>query len=395
LQVIGGVSALIAILYILVSKSNNLASKNNNAPFQSQLPIPEKFVFNSWLINSTDEKLQNAPSANTLLDLHNFKFLLNNVSKCDSADDTTFMMILVHSAPENAVARQAIRETWGSREKIQDSSIRLAFLLGKSETEDFKLKRESHLYGDIVQGNFVDSYRNLSYKHLMGYKWTLQYCSSTTFVLKTDDDAFVDLFQLVDFIRRNFGSHPTNTLICNVMPEGTRPVRFVDFQNTTADINLQPQRVNKWSVTKGEYVDERYPKYCSGLAYLATTDVLRDFYEISGRVKYLWIDDVFVTGIIRDLAKVEPFYLNLRYLYEPQKYRKWLERDHLTEKENTRVLFRRNIEIKRKGGQEGEPSHHFQPQRRMRLPFTFVHLERGNFMTADMHNLWNKVVRKE
>ena len=58
------------------------------------------------------------------------------------------------------------------------------------------LENESRRYCDLVQGDFVDSYHNLSYKGIMGNLWVAEFCAQADFVVKTDDDMFVDLYQV-------------------------------------------------------------------------------------------------------------------------------------------------------------------------------------------------------
>ncbi len=51
--------------------------------------------------------------------------------------------------------------------------------------EDLKAIQEEHqLYGDIVQGSFLESYRNLTLKAVMGLKWVTTYCSNAKYVIK-------------------------------------------------------------------------------------------------------------------------------------------------------------------------------------------------------------------
>ena len=38
----------------------------------------------------------------------------------------------------------------------------------------------------------------------------------------------------------------------------------------------------------------------------------------------LWVDDVYMTGMVREYLGVSPFYLNLRYTYELGRPTKWL-----------------------------------------------------------------------
>ena len=36
--------------------------------------------------------------------------------------------------------------------------------------------RENDLHHDLVQGDFLDTYRNLSYKNIMGQLWASEFC---------------------------------------------------------------------------------------------------------------------------------------------------------------------------------------------------------------------------
>ena len=56
--------------------------------------------------------------------------------------------------------------------------------------------KENIQYADIVQGNFVDSYHNLSYKATMGNLWVSEFCEQAEFVVKADDDVFIDIFEV-------------------------------------------------------------------------------------------------------------------------------------------------------------------------------------------------------
>jgi len=304
----------------------------------------------------------------SILDIPHFHYTLNNHQLCQLSPNSNtsngiYFVILVHSAPDHFVERQAIRTSWGSVKSFRNWSIRLVFLLGQltkshEETSNSAVQEgilsESDLYGDIVRGNFADTYRNLTYKHLMGYKWVLRHCPLAKFVIKTDDDAFIDIFQIFDFAQRNYGLAPADILLCNIYPEGTKPVRNSSTENPEG---------YKWIVSRTEYPFDIYPKYCGGLGYLTTVDVIRRLSGIGDSLKeFLWIDDVFVTGVIRELAGKEPFYLNLRYSYDEVEYRNWLN--------------------------DRSPRH-----RLRKIPYMFVHVTRGPRFDEDMAQLWRKTVR--
>lgn len=94
-------------------------------------------------------------------------------SGCETGrDDATVVLILVTSAPHHFDRRQAIRETWGSIAAAADSRSSLSrsrtvFLVGRPTTDDavaFLLDNEMSRHGDVLLGDYVDTYRNLTLK---------------------------------------------------------------------------------------------------------------------------------------------------------------------------------------------------------------------------------------
>ena len=72
------------------------------------------------------------------------------------------------------------------------------FCTGSTFDENIQrsLEEESQEYGDLVQGDFLDNYHNLSYKGIMGNLWVAEFCSQAEFLVKTDDDMFVDMYEV-------------------------------------------------------------------------------------------------------------------------------------------------------------------------------------------------------
>ena len=69
--------------------------------------------------------------------------------------------------------------------------VRLAFLFGRLTSvagAEEALAAESDLYGDIVQADFEDSYRNLTLKSLTCLDWVINYCPSAQLVLTLCND---------------------------------------------------------------------------------------------------------------------------------------------------------------------------------------------------------------
>ncbi|KAJ6643331.1 Beta-1,3-galactosyltransferase 1 [Pseudolycoriella hygida] len=241
---------------------------------------------------STHEDVGNELHDDTLVNLYNFKFVLNNAAICkQNASNHTHssLVIMIHSARDHFSERYAIRRTWGSLKTYMNWNLHLIFLLGidsKSHPGNHvenRIMEESNEHKDIIMGNFEDTYHNLTYKHLMGYKWVSTFCSNAEIILKTDDDMFADTFQIVEIVLEEF-RNANKSFVCVDM-HGNKPIREVD---------------NKWYVSEETFPDESYPSFCSGVAYLMRAADAAKIYSVSNKTKFFWIDDVFVTGILRE-----------------------------------------------------------------------------------------------
>lgn len=137
---------------------------------------------------------------NRLIDLNDFQFLLPQ-PVCGNHIEA---LILIHSAPKNNEKRQIIRETWASitHHKVE-SPLRVLFLLGAVTSKELQqdLQKENNLYRDIVQGSFIDDYRNMTYKHIMAFKWFLYNCPQAQLLIKVDDDVYVNTPQLIKYLK--------------------------------------------------------------------------------------------------------------------------------------------------------------------------------------------------
>ena len=84
---------------------------------------------------------------------------------------------------------------------------RVVFLLGNTASPDSGLEQEIREeeagHGDIIREDFLDTYQNLTLKTLAGIKWTGQFCHQAEFVMKTDDDMYVNLVNLFELVKTN------------------------------------------------------------------------------------------------------------------------------------------------------------------------------------------------
>ncbi|KAJ4432356.1 hypothetical protein ANN_20975 [Periplaneta americana] len=157
----------------------------------------------------------------------NVTAIIPQLDLCSSPE--LFLLVVVCSAVANFKERAAIRETWASFPSITNSSnsVRVAFLLGEPDNSTLQdlVEEESFQYSDIVQEGFVDSYNNLTLKSVMMLKWVSTHCRSVRYIMKTDDDMFVNINNLLRLLRpRAVSNLLVGALIC-----GARPI--ADTQN--------------------------------------------------------------------------------------------------------------------------------------------------------------------
>lgn len=76
-----------------------------------------------------------------------------------------------------------------------------------------ELSTEQSLYQDLIIANFIDSYDNLTLKTMSMLEWMKDYCNQSEYLLKTDDDMFINVGNLLAFVGRIEVSH-INLTVC-------------------------------------------------------------------------------------------------------------------------------------------------------------------------------------
>ena len=109
-----------------------------------------------------------------------YTYVINNKTLCSAGGGNLTYIIYVHSAPGNRKRRDNIRQSWGQVNLFTQFPSRIVFFVGlTSEKIQSDLEKESQLYGDIIQSNYKDAYRNLTFKAMGAMKWISDYCPNT------------------------------------------------------------------------------------------------------------------------------------------------------------------------------------------------------------------------
>jgi len=218
-----------------------------------------------------------------------FNYLQTVDDVCPEARSATVQLlavIVVCSAVENGARRHAIRQSWGSAEHVSRLGLRVVYVLGRAEGHDGDVLVEGRRHSDIVQADFVDSYSNLSVKSLAALDWADQHAGCARFVVKTDDDSFI------------------NTHLLSRDLAGTAHRRFV-MGHVIA--RAQPVRTPgaKWFTPISLYSADVYPTYASGAAYVISGDAIRPLLRAAASSRLFWIEDVYVTGMLARMAGLQ------------------------------------------------------------------------------------------
>lgn len=215
-----------------------------------------------------------------------FSYIIEEPDLC--AGDV-FMLNYVQSSSEHFERRALIRETWGSLRYANAEPVKLLFVIGipKSKEIQMRLEDESDHYRDIVQADFFDTYRNLTLKHIVALHWIDTFCSQAKFISKTDDDTFIDIFTLAEY-SKEFLNEDDKFILGQIFSNET-PIRRNGF---------------KWTVSKDMYQPDKYPPFIKGFAYVMSQAAIKPLLLCSFYQKFLFIDDVFITGLVALKAKV-------------------------------------------------------------------------------------------
>jgi len=181
-------------------------------------------------------------------------------------------LIIISSAPGNFEARKAIRYAWfdiGVYDQVQ-----FVFIMGSSKSvQESKIVDEILKYDDIIRGNFIDNDENLSIKTISMLEWVSSYCKNAKFILKIDDQTFVNVEKLQQII------------------DG----KLLDTKSIYGKISE--------SLVQGR--SKSYPEFISGPVYMMTSDCVQLIYKAALDSKYFKLADVFITGIIASLAGIK------------------------------------------------------------------------------------------
>ncbi|KAL4230567.1 hypothetical protein ACF0H5_010946 [Mactra antiquata] len=206
----------------------------------------------------------------------------------------TEILVYFNSRWDNFMKRRRLRSTWASRTIFKQHNVKFMFVLGKpSDINDvIRLKNEQRLHDDIIMGDFVDSYYNLTLKSIVAIHFVKTYCTSVKFIIKSDDDIFVNLFKVMKEILPVMHSD-RNELACQVVESGKSPI-------------VRDSK-SKWYIPAHIFPNQTYlPQFCSGFMVIMTSSLMSNLYMKTKVTSQIHVDDVYMFGTLtQDISPIK------------------------------------------------------------------------------------------
>ena len=206
-----------------------------------------------------------------------------------------FLLVIVSSSPnerKNAERRQMLRMTWANVNGAhipKDVTVRIVFMLGKPVKSEMNrdIVEEMEQYGDMLLGNYVDTYRTITTKLLMAFQWATKI--KCDYVLKTDDDVYVDIPKLATWLK-------------------TRDVKGSIYGGVTYNSVVVRRKSHKHYVSHFDLPLYRYPLFCRGSMFVLSWNLIPKMVDLSKQIRRIGPDDAYI-GILAQHLDVKPVHM--------------------------------------------------------------------------------------
>lgn len=216
--------------------------------------------------------------------------------------DNHHYLIIVITRAEEQEARRQFMATYGRFSKRYNFVILFPVGLSNDEKVNIALRKEHENHSNILQTNFIDSYRNLTLKSYSYANYVRKNCTNVKAILKVDDDISWNVEKVLNFL------------------EEIDPRENVLYCQTVLKPWVERQENKRWYVSREVYPHEFFPEYCLSPFYAGTPVTFASLYSATSAVNHVWLDDVFSAGIVAQKAGVTFRYLPINYergTYEP------------------------------------------------------------------------------
>ena len=230
---------------------------------------------------------------------HRFKFVIDMPAVCtlQKRNISIELLVFITTSYEHRSKRESLRNSWLMYSRNNTSNFRYIFILGETDNKTLfeNITKEAREYHDILVANFQDMYRNLTLKTIAGFHWANETCAHARFVMKTDDDVYVNIPGLLNKLENENESFSFGKLWRNVTPHRNES--------------------RKWFISYEQYPNTAYPDYFDGLGYVLSMKHVQGILNIYPTVNFLPFEDIYVGMCLKQIGfsfETKEFYLFIR-----------------------------------------------------------------------------------
>ena len=177
--------------------------------------------------------------------------------------------------------------------------IRLYFVFGKvpDSGSKFHVWRNYELqkiatHSDVISLNVIDDYLNLTLKSVSMLKWASEYCSNAKYLVKMDDDIYLNMTNLFKVLDTFDKYNVTSSVYGRVKEPHLVPTNGTYYNLFHTDESVYPL--------------DTFPAFVHGFFYILTNDKTQDImrrFELP-TTPLIRMEDLYITGIVRILENI-------------------------------------------------------------------------------------------
>ena len=191
------------------------------------------------------------------------------------------LLIAVLSRPESTQVRDNIRSTW----KTLTNESCVIFVLGEPPNQA-EIFQEASKNQDILQADMIDHYNNITLKSVFILKFFLNesnFAEKPAYVMKTDDDNYVNVPQLLNLLEVK---HLQNSTLF-----------MLGYCHGTTDHPFRPitDLKSKWFVPPYMFNGPVWPVFIAGPGYVTTRTAASCLYARALELPFFHLEDIFMS----------------------------------------------------------------------------------------------------
>ncbi|KII69896.1 UDP-GalNAc:beta-1,3-N-acetylgalactosaminyltransferase 1 [Thelohanellus kitauei] len=204
------------------------------------------------------------------------------------------VVIMIISHPRNFLLRQDIRRSYGKNRvnfnyefAENDPNISHCTFFSIGYLDDTQLNEqvdlETHIYEDIIRVPLLEDYRRTAHKIILTYFLLNMLTNTFDFILKTDDDIFLKINQIIPYLSR---LKQTDVFIGHK----------IYFAFAIRD------KTNKWHLSYEEHPDRWLGVYLMGSCYVIRRSIIQNLVMLHNHSRMMGMEDVYISNLVKKMG---------------------------------------------------------------------------------------------